>query len=61
MEIEEEKISPERAIEILKKDGLEVTLEQAKLIVEFLYQMADIVVDQYLKKANQITPKSLEY
>ncbi len=61
MEIEEEKISPEKAIAILKKDGLEVTLEQAKLIVEFLYQMADIVVDQYLKNANQITPKSLEY
>lgn len=49
MEIEAEKISPEKAIEILKKDGLEVTLEQAKLIVEFLYQMAEIVVDQYLK------------
>ncbi len=61
MEFEAEKISPEKAIEILKKDGLEVTLEQAKLIVEFLYQMADIVVDQYLKNANQITSKSLEY
>lgn len=52
MEFEEDKISPEKAIEILKKDGLEVTLEQAKLIVEFLYQMADIVVEQYLKNAN---------
>ncbi len=49
MEIEEEKISPEKPIEILKKDGLEVTLEQAKLIVEFLYQMAEIVIDQYLE------------
>ena len=52
MEYEVERISPERAIEILKKDGLEVTLEQAKLILEFLYQMADIVVDQYIKNAN---------
>ncbi len=52
MEFEEEKISPEKAIEILKKDGLEVTFEQAKLIVEFLYQMADIVVDQFLENAN---------
>lgn len=49
MEIEEEKISPEKAIEILNKDGLVVTLEQAKLIVEFLYQMAEIVIDQYLE------------
>ena len=49
MECEEEKISPENAIEILKKDGLDVTVEQAKLIVEFLYEMAEVVVDQYLE------------
>jgi len=47
-----DKITPEKAIEILRKDGLEVTLEQAKLILEFLYQMADIVVEQHLKKAS---------
>lgn len=52
MEFEVEKISPEKAIEILKKDGLEVTLDLAKLIVEFLYQMADIVVGQYLEIEN---------
>ncbi len=49
---ENDKITPERAIQILKKDGLEVTLEQAKLILEFLYQMADIVVEQHLKNAS---------
>ena len=47
-----DKITPEKAIEILRKEGLEVTLEQAKLILEFLYQMADIVVEQHLKKAS---------
>jgi hypothetical protein len=52
MESEVVRISPEKAIEILKKDGLEVTLDEAKLILEFLYQMAEIVVDQYLKKAS---------
>ena len=52
MEIEVEKISPEKAIEILKKDGLEVTLEQAKIILEFLYQMAEIVLDESMKKTN---------
>ncbi len=46
------KITPERAIEILKRDGLEVTFEQAKLILEFLHQMADIVVAQYLERQN---------
>jgi len=47
-----DKITAEKAVEILKKDGLEVTLDQAKLILEFLYQMAEIVVDQHLKKAS---------
>ncbi len=49
---ENDKITPERAIEILKRDGLEVTFEQAKLILEFLHQMADIVVEHYLERQN---------
>lgn len=52
MEFEAERISPEKAIEILKEDGLEVTLEQGKFLLEFLYQMAEIVVDQYLENPN---------
>ncbi len=51
MEIsEKDKITPERAMEILKKDGLEITLEQANLILKFLYNIADIAIDQYSKK-----------
>ncbi len=44
------KITPEKAVEMLKKGGFDVTLEQAKLILEFLYKLADISVAQYLKK-----------
>ena len=43
-------ISPERAVQLLKKDGIEVTLEQAKLVVSFLSVIADIVVEQYLNE-----------
>lgn len=50
--VENEKITPEKAVEILKKDGVDVTLEEAKIILAFLYQMAEIVVDQHLKKAS---------
>ncbi len=50
METEVERISPEKAKEILKKDGVIATADEAKIILEFLYQMAGIVVDQYLKK-----------
>ena len=42
------RIPPEKAMELLRKDGIEVTEEQAKVILEFLYEMADIVVAQYL-------------
>ncbi len=52
METEAERISPEKAIEILKRDGVIVTADEAKIILEFLYQMAEIVVDQCLKKAS---------
>jgi len=45
-----ERIPPEKAVELLKKDGIEVTEEQAKVILIFLYEMAGIVVDQYLSK-----------
>jgi hypothetical protein len=45
-----ERIPPDKAVELLRKDGIEVTEEQAKVILEFLYEMAGIVVDQYLVK-----------
>lgn len=45
-----ERILPEKAVELLRKDGIDVTEEQAKFILEFLYEMAGIVVDQYLSK-----------
>ncbi len=47
---ENNKITPEKAVEILKKGGMDVTLEQAKLILEFLYRLADISVAQQLEK-----------
>lgn len=45
-----EDIKPEKAIAVLRKHGIEVAPEQAKLILEFLRQMADIAVAQFLRK-----------
>jgi hypothetical protein len=45
-----EKIQPEKVMEILRQNGVEVTLEQAKLILAFLRKLADIAVAQYLKR-----------
>ena len=50
MENEVKRIPPEKAIALLKEDGIEVTAEQVKVILDFMYEIADIVVDQYLAK-----------
>jgi len=44
-----ERIPPDKAVKILKKGGLEVNLEQARLILDFLYKMADIAMAQCFK------------
>jgi len=49
-EQEKEDIKPEKAVAILRKHGIEVTPEQARLILEFLQRMADIAVAQFLRK-----------
>lgn len=45
-----EKIQPEKVVEMLRQQGVEVTLEQAKIILAFLRKLADIDVAQYLKR-----------
>jgi hypothetical protein len=45
-----DKLQPEKAVEILRQHSVEVTVEQARLILEFLRKLADIAVTQYLKK-----------
>ncbi len=44
------KVSPEKAWKILKSQGLDVTVEQAKEILEFLRKLANIVVANYLRR-----------
>ena len=45
-----EKIQPEKVVELLRQNGVAVTLEEAKLIWAFLKKLADIAVTQYLKQ-----------
>ena len=42
------RITPEMARVLLMEDGIEVDAEQAKMILDFLYAMAEIAVDRYL-------------
>lgn len=45
---ENDRITPQRAMQLLKKDGIDIDVGQAKIILDFLYEMAEIVVDTYL-------------
>ncbi|GLU54657.1 hypothetical protein [Dyadobacter frigoris] len=47
--LEKERVSPQKAVEVLSREGLEVTEIQAKKILEFLEKLANIVVSQCLK------------
>ncbi|MEZ5198368.1 MAG: hypothetical protein R2764_18860 [Bacteroidales bacterium] len=39
------RISPEQAVKLLKEDEIDVTIEQAKVILDFMYEMAETVVE----------------
>jgi len=43
-----DRITPQRAMQLLRKDSMDVDADQAKIILDFLYEMAEIVVDTYL-------------
>ena len=42
------RITPDKAIEILRKYGIDVNIEDAQIILDFLYSMENIVVEQYI-------------
>lgn len=55
-EIENERgrLSAEQAVKMLKEENVDVTLEQAKMIVEFLKKLANLTVSNYLKNKGKI-------
>jgi hypothetical protein len=44
------KITPEKALKMLNAEGLNLTLEQAKEVLEFLRKLANIAVSKYLRR-----------
>jgi hypothetical protein len=43
-----EQIKPEEIVQILRDHGTIVTLEEAKVILEFMWKLANLTLDQYL-------------
>lgn len=48
------RLTAEQAVKMLKEENVEVTLEQAKIIVEFLRKLANLTVSNYLRGKGKI-------
>lgn len=44
-----EKIKPEKALEMLRKKGVDISLEQTAQVLELLRKFANIMVSQYIE------------
>lgn len=44
-----EKIKPEKALEMLRKKSVDISLEQTTQVLELLRKFANIIVSQYLE------------
>jgi len=42
-------VTPEKAVKILQEHGTIVSLEEAKIILDFMYKIAKLSLDQYIK------------
>jgi hypothetical protein len=49
MAIEKQSISPEKAIDILKKHGTVINNEQAQKILHLMYKLAKLALNQHFK------------
>lgn len=43
------KLSAEQVLKMLRKEGMNVTLEQAQMILEFLRKLANMTVSNFFK------------
>lgn len=46
---ERRRVTAQQAVKILKEHGTTVTIEQARLILDFLYKFGKLAMDQYVK------------
>jgi protein-tyrosine-phosphatase len=44
---EKRNVTPEQAVKVLRKNGIEVDENQAKIILDFMYIMAKLTLKQY--------------
>jgi len=48
-----EKLKPEKAVEMLRNGGVDISVEQAAQMLELLRKFANIIVSQHLESQRQ--------
>ncbi len=48
--LEKRNITSEQALKVLRKNGIDVNEDQAKIILDFLYILAKLTLNQYFTK-----------
>ncbi|SEA92166.1 hypothetical protein [Pedobacter hartonius] len=46
---ETRRVTSQQAVKLLQEHGTKVTIEEAKLILDFLYDFGALAIDQYIK------------
>lgn len=49
---EKRSITAEKAVKILKENGTTITLNEAQIILDLMYKMARLAVNQYITHTN---------
>lgn len=52
--LEKRNITPEQAVKVLRENGINVNEDQAKIILDFLYILAKLTVNQCFAKGQKI-------
>lgn len=56
---EKRTLTPEKALKILAKHGTIISLEKAKIMLEFLYKLSNLSVSQTILRATAIKNEEL--
>jgi hypothetical protein len=46
---ETRRVTPQQVVKVLQENGTKVTIEEARLILDFLYDFGALAIDQYIK------------
>jgi hypothetical protein len=46
---ETRRVTPQQVVKVLQENGTKVTTEEARLILDFLYDFGVLAIDQYIK------------